>query len=110
MNTSGMLCCGWKEKTPRGFIRGAVLRHVCEVPRCATFYLIGEETQPLQEVLHQLEFVPDGVLLHLSSDLPGLLAHALLQGGRCQPMVMHANSGGRGVCVHEPLRDGSVIH
>lgn len=46
------------------------------------FYLIGEESQPLQEVLHQLEFVSDCVFLHLSPDLLSLLGHALLQGGR----------------------------
>lgn len=50
--------------------------------RFAFFYLIGEESQPLQEVLHQLEFVSDCVFLHLSPDLLSLLGHALLQGGR----------------------------
>lgn len=42
-------------------------------------YLVSEETELLQEVLHQLEFVSDCVFLHLSSDLLGLLTHAVLQ-------------------------------
>lgn len=42
-------------------------------------HLIGQEPQLLKEVLAQLELVPDCVLLHLSPDLPCLLAHAFLQ-------------------------------
>lgn len=42
-------------------------------------YLVSEETELLQEVLHQLEFVSDCVFLHLSPDLLGLLTHAVLQ-------------------------------
>ncbi len=42
-------------------------------------YLVSKETEFLQEVLHQLEFVSDRVFLHLSADLLGLLAHAVLQ-------------------------------
>lgn len=90
-------------KDPGGYHRGSVLlpfsillTHYEILPRCTFsldkqyqvcfafffFYLIGEESQPLQEVLHQLELVSDGVFLHLSPDLLRLLGHALLQGGR----------------------------
>lgn len=42
-------------------------------------HLIGEEPQLLQEVLAQLQFVPDRVLLHLGPGLPRLQAHTVLQ-------------------------------
>lgn len=42
-------------------------------------YLVCQETELLQEVLHQLEFISDCVFLHLSSELLGLLAHAVLK-------------------------------
>lgn len=42
-------------------------------------HLIGEEPQLLQEVLAQLQFVPDRVLLHLGAGLPRLQAHTVLQ-------------------------------
>lgn len=47
--------------------------------RVLRLYLISEETELLQEVQHQLEFVSDCVFLHLSPDLLGLLAHVVLQ-------------------------------
>ena len=43
-------------------------------------YLVSEEAKPLQEVLHQLELLFDGVPLHLRAQLLGLLAHTVLQG------------------------------
>lgn len=50
----------------------------CSLLKVAHLYLIREEAEPQQEVLHQLEFVSHCVFLHLSPDLPGLLAHAVL--------------------------------
>lgn len=42
-------------------------------------HLVGQEAKLLQEVLCQLEFVSDRVLLNLGPNLLGLLPHAVLQ-------------------------------
>ena len=42
-------------------------------------YLVSQEAELVQEVVHQLEFVPHRVSLHLRADDLRLLTHVLLR-------------------------------
>lgn len=84
-------CVGLIDRWPtlRHALWNMYASYIYSALRVLRLYLISEETELLQEVQHQLEFVSDCVFLHLSPDLLGLLAHVVLQEERWWVMMIH---------------------